>query len=392
MYRPAPQMGSILCTFRVAGSDIPPARHDSTSTVQSAFPLRCSRLADMPQLRLDLDILESNAQSMATSIAAMGKHWRPHVKAHSDPRLANHMIELGAIGVTAARVAEVSSMAEAGIPSILLAHICVSASERRQLAAAAQKTNVILCADHFVQLERYSETAAECGARFDVLIDVNVGMNRTGCRPRVDATQLALAAQRLPGLKVTGLFGYEGHLLNIECKREKRNRIFDAMNTLEQTAQSLQQAGVDCPIVSAGASGSLHITGQHPAVTELQAGGGIFGDPYYIRCGLTGVQPALSVVTDVVSRPALDRAVLNAGRKAINPFVEPASVIDQPGAQILQMSAEHTVLKLSGPARDLKIGDPISLTVGYSDHTLLMHRVIQIMRGGRPVETWDVCR
>ena len=346
----------------------------------------------MPQLCLDLDILEANAQSMARTIAGMGKDWRPHVKAHSDPRLANRLIELGAIGVTAARAAEVSSMADAGIPSILLAHICVSKSERQHLAVAAKKANIILCADHYVQLELYSETAAEQGVSFDVLIDVNVGMNRTGCRPRVDATQLALAAQRLPGLKVTGLFGYEGHLLNIESESEKQARIFDAMNTLDQTKQALQKAGVSCPIISAGASGSLHITGQHPTVTELQAGGGIFGDPYYIRCGLTGVQPALSVVADVVSRPALDRAVLNAGRKAINPFVEPASVLNCPGAQILQMSAEHTVLQLSGAARDLKIGDQVSLAVGYSDHTLLMHRVIQIVRDGRPAETWDVRR
>ncbi|MCR9198874.1 MAG: alanine racemase [Planctomycetaceae bacterium] len=347
---------------------------------------------DMPELRLDLDIVESNARSMARAIADLGKQWRPHVKAHSDPRLASWLIELGAIGVTAARVAEVSSMAAAGIPSVLLAHICVSDSERRQLAAAARKTNVILCADHFVQLELYSQTAAAHGAHFDILIDVNVGMNRTGCRPRTDATQLALAAERLPGLTVAGLFGYEGHLLNIDSETEKQGRIFDAMNTLQQTSQSLQQAGVACPIISAGASGSLHITGQHPVVTELQAGGGIFGDPYYIRCGLTGVQPALSVVADVVSRPALDRAVLNAGRKAINPYVEPASVIGHPEAEVLQMNAEHTVLKLSGTARDLKIGDQVSLTVGYSDHSLLMHRTVHIMRGGQHTDTWDICR
>lgn len=346
----------------------------------------------MPELRLDLDVLEANARSMAEMITSLGKQWRPHVKAHNDPRLAARLIDLGAIGVTAARAAEVVRMADAGIPSVLLAHICVSQAERELLADAAGKASIILCADHFVQLELYSQTATQRGVSFDILIDVNVGMNRTGCRPRVDAAQLARAASGLPGLKVTGLFGYEGHLLNVEPESEKRAQIFDAMNTLQQTKLALQEAGITCSIVSAGASGSLQITGQHPVVTELQAGGGIFGDPYYARCGLKNVRPALCVVADVVSRPALDRAVLNAGRKSINPFVEPAAVIDYPEAEIVQMNAEHTVLKLSAAARDLKIGDQVRLSVGYSDHSLLMHRHIQIMQGGQQTDTWNVCR
>ena len=347
----------------------------------------------MPELRLDLDILESNAQRIATEIAALGKQWRPHVKAHSQPQIAKLTLKLGAIGVTVANVGEAEVMAEAGIPSLLLAHIAVEESQLKRLSTVSKQTDLLVTIDHYVQAEFYSQMAVRNGATFRFLVDIDIGMQRTGCRPRVDATQLAEAADRLPGLNVAGIMGYEGHLLTIEDAEQKRNAIFEAMGMLEQTRDSFLAVGLCCDIVSAGASGSFWVTGQHPAVTELQAGGGLFGDLFYKKkCSLAGVQTALTVVADVVSRPSLERAVLNVGRKAINPVVQMPEVIDADGATVESMSAEHTVISLNGDARDMKIGHTLSLAVGYSDHSILMHREIQIYRGEDQVDVWPVVR
>ena len=347
----------------------------------------------MPELRLDLDILDQNSLRIASQIASLDKKWRPHVKSHCQPRLAAQMMELGACGVTTATVDEAELMAHAGIPSVLLAHVAVEDSQLDRLAAVAMNTELIVCVDHYVQAERYAKAARIHGVTIGVLIDIDIGMQRTGCRPRVDATQLALAVAKLPRLQVRGVFGYEGHLLTIADPDQKKAAIFEAMGMLEQSRDAFLEAGLGCDIVSAGASGSFWITGQHPAVTELQAGGGIFGDLFYSNvCGLTDVKPALTVVADVVSRPSLTRAVINAGRKAINPFVCPPEVADHPGATIDSMSAEHTTLNLEGQAQDLKIGDQVTLNVGYSDHTILMHRTIAVYRGESKVGSWNVIR
>ena len=347
----------------------------------------------MPELRLDLDVMESNAKRIAAQIASLGKLWRPHVKAHCEPRIAETLVELGATGITAATVNEVEVMSSAGIPSILFAHIAVDQDQLNRLARVSQQTDLLLCADHFVQAERYSKTAQQCGTEFHVLIDIDIGMKRSGCRPRVDATQLALAVDKLPGLRVAGIFGYEGHLLTIADAAQKERAVFDSIGMLEQSRDAMTAAGIECDVISAGGSGSFWITGRHPAVTELQAGGGIFGDLFYSQqCGLTGVQPALTVVADVVSRPCLDRAIVNTGRKAINPVVCPPQVANLKGASVDSMSAEHTSLNLSGQSRDLRIGQQVALHVGYSDHSILMHRTIEIYRGESKVDTWDVIR
>lgn len=369
----------------------------ATNRLHKQFPLSFVKFAlrslAMPELRLDLDVMESNAKRIATQIASLGKLWRPHVKAHCQPRIAQTLVELGATGVTAATVDEVEVMSSAGIPSILFAHIAVEQDQLNRLSKASQQTDLLICADHFVQAERYSKTAQKYGSEFRVLIDIDIGMERSGCRPRVDATQLALAVDKLPGLRVAGIFGYEGHLLTISDAAQKERAIFESIGMLQQSRDAIVAAGIECNVVSAGGSGSFWITGRHPAVTELQAGGGIFGDLFYSQqCGLSSVQPALTVVASVVSRPCLERAIINAGRKAINPFVCPPQVADLKGASISSMNAEHTSLNLSGPAKDLRIGEQVALHVGYSDHSILMHRTIEVYRGESKVDTWDVIR
>lgn len=345
------------------------------------------------ELRLDLDIMERNAQRMATELSSLGKQWRPHVKSHSQPRIAQKMIELGACGVTAATVPEVEVMAEAGIPSVLLAHLAVSEADRDRLAAASKLTEVLLIIDHYVHAELYSETAQKHGITLNLLVDIDIGMGRTGSRPRVEASQLAAAASQLPGVQIRGIMGYEGHLLKMPDLEEKRAAIFEAMNVLQQTRDALRERDLNCDIVSAGGTGSFWITGQHPAVTELQAGGGAFGDLFYQQaCGVPGLETALTIVADVISRPALTRAVLNCGRKAINPAVHPPEMMHLPGATIDYHSAEHTVLTLDGAARDLKIGDVVTMAVGYSDLTILQHRQIHIYRGSEKVDIWPVIR
>lgn len=345
------------------------------------------------ELRLDLDVMEQNIRHIATQITSLNKRWRPHIKAHCQPRIAQTLINMGASGVTAANVTEVEVMAEAGIPSILLAHLVAATHDLDRLAAVTTQTDLLVTMDHFVHAELFSAAATRHGIRFRVLVEVDVGMRRTGCRPRIDATQLAMAADRLPGIDVVGIMGYEGHLNTVAAPEEKRRGILEAMNALQQTQDEMLRQGVRCDIVSAGGTGTFSITGQHPAVTELQAGGGIFGDLFYQqKCGLTGVLPALTIVAEVVSRPSLVQGVLNCGRKAINPVVHPPEVVGAPGATIGHLSAEHAVLSLAGEAQDLKIGDAVQLAVGYSDHTLLMHREIQIYRGERHLDVWPVIR
>src|SRR5207302_2635435 len=104
---------------------VPERRPVRTMTLTAAAtpPLGAEREGiDTPALLLDLDRFDRNSARLAEAIHQGAVAWRPHSKAHKSPVLAARQIELGAIGVTCAKVGEAEVMVEHGIGSVLVAN------------------------------------------------------------------------------------------------------------------------------------------------------------------------------------------------------------------------------------------------------------------------------
>ena len=180
---------------------------------------------------------------------------------------------------------------------------------------------------------------------------MDLGLNRVGTRPGPDTHELAKGIDRLDGVELAGIMGYEGHLLTVQDPAEKREKIEAAMGVLVQCRDRLLNDDLNCSIVSAGGTGSYQITSDCEGITELQCGGGIFADPLYrLNMGVEGLDYALTVLATVVSRPALERAVLDCGRKTQFPDFQKPLVKGHPGATVTHVSAEHCALALEGEA------------------------------------------
>ena len=264
---------------------------------------------DTPALCIDLGQMEANMQAMADFLRSQGKNWRPHVKCHKTPAIAQMQLARGAIGVTSAKASEAEIFIDDGVPDVLIANMVMGESKLRRIAAMCERGNPVVACDHFVQAEALSDVCRQRGVQCRMIIEVDVGLQRVGIRPGPDALQLARGIDSLPGVKLVGVMGYEGHLLTETDPKKKERLIWTAMSLLENLRDGMKRVGICCDLVSAGGTGSYLITARHPAVTELQAGGGIFADPFYLdRCGVTGLAPALAVTATVVSRPCLTRA------------------------------------------------------------------------------------
>jgi len=346
---------------------------------------------DTPLLCIDLDVMESNIRSMADFIQSRGKDWRPHQKCHKTPAIAWKQIEQGALGVTCAKVSEAEVMAAAGIQDILLANMIAGRQKCERVAALCRSADPIVAIDHYAQAEPLAAACRDFGVECRAIIEVDLGLNRVGTRPGPDTLELARGIHRLEGIDLVGIMGYEGHLLRVEDPGEKREKIAAAMNVLVECRDMLENDGLNCSIVSAGGTGSYQYTSDCDGITELQAGGGIFADPMYrFFCGVEGLEFALTVLATVVSRPTLDRAVLDCGRKTQNPDIYKPLVKGWPDAEVTQTSAEHCTLRLDGPSRDLKIGDKVELIVGYADFTTVLHDEFYGFRNDRLEVVWPI--
>ncbi|REJ71445.1 MAG: DSD1 family PLP-dependent enzyme, partial [Planctomycetota bacterium] len=235
------------------------------------------------------------------------------------------------------------------------------------------------------------------GVTCRMVIEVDIGLNRVGIRPGPDFLDLARGISKLEGVRLAGVMGYEGHLLRVEDPDEKRQKIDAAMALLVEQRDQMVSDGLNCEIVSAGGTGSYQYSADCPGITEMQAGGGIFADPYYVDAmGLKELRSSLRVLATVVSRPSLERAVTDTGRKTIHPDlampVARGRVNGRPltDAVFTGLSAEHGVLKLGPDSQDLQIGDKIEVIPGYTDFTTVLHEHFYGLRNGVVETVWPI--
>ncbi len=344
-----------------------------------------------PALCIDLDALEANIGEAAALCRASGVAWRPHAKCHKSPDVARRLLEAGAIGLTCAKLGEAEVFAAAGIGDLLVANLIAGPRKVERLVELRRHTDPLICLDHIDQAQPISRAMAAAGLKVRALLEIDIGMQRAGVLPGTPAIELARRISNLPGIELAGVMGYEGHLLLIEDQGEKAARICAGLGQLVETKQQLEQSGIACPIVSCGGTGSLRFAVQQPGITEVQAGGLIFMDAFYRhRCHVEGFRYALSLVATVVSRPAPDRAIIDAGRKTMNIELHLPIVMDREGIEIQSLSAEHGILRLAPSAQDLRIGDRLELIPGYGDFTTVLHNHFFVLQDGRLIDIWPL--
>jgi D-serine deaminase-like pyridoxal phosphate-dependent protein len=346
---------------------------------------------DTPALCVDLDVMEANMVSMVTACRENGVDWRPHSKCHKSPLIAQKLIDAGALGITCAKLGEAEVLAAGGVTDILIANLIVGPKKVARLVEVRRKADPIVCVDHTEQAEAFSEAMAAAGLALRVILEVDIGLERVGVAPGEPSVALAKRVHELPGLTLAGIMGYEGHLLRLEPGEDKRNQIHAALRILAETKAAMEAAGLPCEIVSCGGTGSFKYSVEAPGITELQAGGGVFMDAFYRHgCFVTDLDYALTVVASIVSRPAPDRAIIDAGRKTMDANAHVPLVVGRDDIEVQALSAEHGALTLQPSAQNLKIGDRLEIIPGYSDMTCVLHDHFLGFRDGKLEVIWPL--
>ncbi|MFO0906586.1 MAG: DSD1 family PLP-dependent enzyme [Pirellulales bacterium] len=351
----------------------------------------CSRWdLDTPALVLDLDALNRNIAWLVDFFRRQGVAWRPHAKSYQCSRLARKVVEAGAIGVTCAKLGEAEVFAAAGVRDLLITCPLVGSQKLDRLVALRRIADPIAVVDHIDQATPMAAAAQRGGVRLRVMLEIELGMNRCGVQPGEPALALARQVAACDALELAGIMGWEGHLLLIEDQAEKRAKIEAAMQQLRATRELLESAGIPCPIVSAGGTGSFPITATLGAANEIEAGGAIFMDLFYrSRCRIEPLEFALTVMASVTSRPTASRAVVDVGRKSLNPELHLPAVKGRDDLRFQWLSAEHGVLESTaapGPA----IGEKLELIPGYGDWSTLLYDQYHVFQGDRLVDVWPL--
>ena len=247
----------------------------------------------------------------------------------------------------------------------------------------------MVAVDSLHNVEEISKVATEADVTIRLLIELNCGMDRCGIDPGESVVDFVAEVAQFPGVRVAGLMSWEGHAVAIEDPVEKEQVIRDAVGLLLDTAELVRGAGFEIPIVSCGGSGTYKITSKIPGVTEIQAGGAVFCDVAYRKWGVD-TECSLFIYSTVISRPTSTRAVVDAGRKAMNGDVALPELVDISGVKIMSLHAEHGLLELENPNITLEVGDKVDFIVGYGDNNVYLHDQLFGVRKGKVEVVWDI--
>ncbi|MEY2475201.1 MAG: hypothetical protein QOG87_516 [Actinomycetota bacterium] len=318
-----------------------------------------------PALLVERDAFEHNLAVMSEALP--GPLLRPHVKAHKSTAIAALQAAAGHRGFTCATIREVEGMAAAGLgDDLMLANEVVAA---RRLGAVVEAGHRVTLA---VDSQATVEAAAAGGVR-EVIVDVNVGLPRCGCRPE-DAGRLADMA-RAASLEVRGVMGYEGHVVGLDDRAERVAKTQVAMELLVAAHRD-----VGGELVSAGGTGTYDI---NTWATEIQAGSYALMDTAYAQLDLPFRQ-ALTVLATVISVSPGGWAVADCGLKALgmdhgNPTIA--------GAKVWFCSDEHVTFAADPMPR---VGDRVQVVPAHVDPTVALHERMHVVDGGAVVDVWPV--
>jgi D-serine deaminase-like pyridoxal phosphate-dependent protein len=351
---------------------------------------------DTPALVIDLDAFERNLRILPERIAGAGIRLRPHAKTHKSPVIALRQVALGAVGVCVQKVGEAEAMVYGGVRDVLVTNEIVGRSKLRRLASLAQTARIGVCADDALQVEALDMAAAEAGVTLPVHVEVNMGGNRCGVEPGEPALALARAIIAAPRLAFAGLQAYHGSAQHLRGWEERRAAIAGAVDKAARTRDLLAAHGIDCPNITGAGTGSFEFEAASGVYTELQCGSYIFMDADYGRNldrdgqAVSAFAPSLFVWATVMSRPTEERAIVDAGLKALAFDSGPPLVWDEPAATYERASDEHGRLAVAGATNRLRLGDKLRLVPGHCDPTVNLYDWYVGIRGNRVEQIWPI--
>ncbi len=347
-----------------------------------------------PALLLDLDAFDDNIRKMATHLKARGKAFRPHGKTHKCPEVARALIAAGAVGICAARLSEAEVFAEHGIRGLLVTTAVVGKHKIARAIALARKAPDTMFVVDDADNARAISNAARGGAPVKLLIDLYFG--RTGIEPGEPALDLARLVAALPHVTLEGLQSYDGQAAHTTPFAARGDRTNGNMARAVATKAMIEAAGIRCPIVTGGSTGTYRFDSENPGMTELQPGSFIFMDLDYGTIGgpdsdeYRDFKNALTVVTTVVSAPP-GFAIVDGGYKAFStdrPFTP--RPVDLPGVEYGWAGDEHGRLDLSACPRSVKVGDRLEFIPPHCDPTVNLYDQIYALRGDRVEAVWPI--
>lgn len=353
---------------------------------------------DTPALLLNVDQMEQNIKDIIQFSKTYHVNYRPHIKTHKSIEIAKKQIELGAVGVTVAKVGEAEVMAHGGIKDILIAYPISSPSQFKRIMNLLDHATITVAVDSIEQASLLHDFFKDHDKTLDVWIKVNSGLNRCGVESNEEVIKLAQYVKKLSTLSLTGIFTHAGHSYAATTE-EQLNTIAEEEARAVLTSVALcEDVGIYITHRSIGSTPTFRIAGKMEGITEIRPGNAVFYD--MVQVGLHVAQKdqcALTVLASVVSVKE-NRIIIDAGSKTLaldqgahgnQSIVGHGYIIEYPQLIIDRLSEEHGIIPINKKT-NLQLNDPIRIIPNHACTVANLFDSYVLHRDGKIIGRWKI--
>ncbi len=308
---------------------------------------------ETPAMLVFESLVDHNISALC-ELAGGGQNLRVHVKTHKSAAITRKKLEAGIAGFKCATLKELEMVLEEGAGEAILSYPMVQ--ERKverfaQAGAAHPEAHVYAIVSTRQHVDVLARVAGQRQQLLRVMLDLDMGMHRTGAALDESAEALYQAVDDHEYLQAAGFHMYDGHEhLEDPAEREAAaRRHIDAARALKDR---LEAAGRPVPHMVAGSTFSFPYYARAEGM-QGSPGACIYWDATYgSNMPDMPFRWAALVLTQVVDRyPGQETITTDLGYKAIAgdpPLERRARLVGQEEAQLVLQNEEHGIFHWPG--------------------------------------------
>jgi len=362
---------------------------------------------DTPTLILDRNRLEANVARMSARASELGVDLRPHMKTAKSAEVGRLATAGHFGGITVSTLKEAEYFAGHGFTDIVYG-VGISLDKLARVARLqAGGARVAVVTDNLEVARGIGARAAELGARFEVLIELDTGDGRAGLTADSETLiEIGRALDAAADADLRGVLTHAGQ--SYGCQEIAA---IEAVAESERAgavagADRLRAAGLPCPVVSVGSTPTALHAKNLDGVTEMRPGVYVFNDVFQADIHSCALEDIAVTVLATVTGHHRERGeiVIDAGGLALSKdrstqngprdvgyglVVDAAGGASLPELHVARVSQEHGVVTAPGgdlPFDALPPGTRVRVLPNHACFTAAAYEGYHVVAGGHEVE------
>jgi D-serine deaminase-like pyridoxal phosphate-dependent protein len=344
-----------------------------------------------PSLLVFPERIEENIRQMIAIAGSVSK-LRPHVKTHKMAEIIKMQQRHGIQKFKCATIAEAELLAKCGAEDILLAMQPVAANIERyfRLIENYPKSQFSALIDNHITLSQIAKSAYQENKIASLYLDLNTGMNRTGCIPDENAALLYVAMEEYSNIQAQGLHAYDGHIRQTDLS--ERTEVCDiSFDKVLNLKLAIKKKGIIVPDIIAGGSPTFPVHAKRTGI-HLSPGTTLLWDAGYAKqFPDMAILNAAILFIRIISKPAENIICFDLGHKSVAPEMAfpRVRIIGLEDSEQIGQSEEHLIVQTQR-ANEFEVGDGFYAIPVHICPTVAKYEEVLTVSDGEITGSWKV--